>query len=117
MLWGDNYPTLRQMEFASAVSVALNFAAPIIAYLYQRRHRRHRWWPHVIAWFWIVASVPIWDVLAMPQLEPEEVSIGDTLSIFPTVLSIVFILFGYCAVGPGLLVRFIFQKMKMANAR
>jgi hypothetical protein len=117
MLWGGNYPTLQQIEFAAAVSVALNFAAPIVAYMYSRRLTRYRWWPHVIACLWVIVSVPIWDVLAQPQLGPEETSIGDTLKIFPTVLSIVFILFGYCVVGLGLLVRFIFQKVKMTHAR
>jgi ABC-type Mn2+/Zn2+ transport system permease subunit len=115
---GDIHSLLPQIIIGTLLSVALNFAAPIIAYLFSRRLKRYRWWPHAIACLWVISSVGIFEALVMPQLPPDEIpSFGEQVTVAPTLLSAALIFLGYCVAVLWQFLRFMFREITMAHAK
>ncbi|NEV00989.1 hypothetical protein [Bradyrhizobium uaiense] len=97
---GDPYPTILPLALGIPLSLFLNFGAPIAAYLFSRRLKRHKWWPHVVACFWEIISIVVFAFLLLPAIPADEASgPGDGLLLIPTVLSVAVVLLGYCIVS------------------
>lgn len=93
----DPYPTILSPTFGVPLSLALNFGAPIAAYLFSLRLTQHRWWPHVVACFWEIISLVVFAILLLPTIPSDEApGLGDGLLLIPTAISIVIVLSGYC---------------------
>jgi hypothetical protein len=93
----DPYPTTLSPAFGVPLSLVLNFGAPVVAYLFSLRLKRHRWWPHVVVCLWEIISIAISGILLFPKIPSDEApGPGDGLLLIPTLLSVAVILFGYC---------------------
>jgi hypothetical protein len=94
---GDPYPTILSPGFGIPLSLLLNFAAPFAAYLFSRRLKGYKWWPHVVACCWEIISIFVFAILLLPAIPADEApGPGDGFLLFPTVLSAAAVLLGYC---------------------
>jgi hypothetical protein len=68
----DHYPTILSPDVGIPLSLALNFVAPVVAWLLSRELQRHRWWPHAIACFWEISSLFVFGTLLLPTIPADE---------------------------------------------
>jgi hypothetical protein len=93
----DPYPTILSPAFGIPLSLALNFGAPVAAYLFSLRLKQHRWWPHVVACFWEIISLVVFAICLFPKIPSDEApGPGDGFLLIPTLISVAIVLFGYC---------------------
>jgi hypothetical protein len=96
---GDPYPTILSQGFGVPLSMFLNFGAPLAAHQISRRLERLKWWSHVVAFFWQIISIFVFAILLLPAVPADEApGPGDGFLLFPTLLSVAVVLFGYCIV-------------------
>jgi hypothetical protein len=94
---GDPYPTILSLNLGIPLSLALNFGVPAVAWLLSRKLKRLRWWPHAVACFWEIISVPVFAILLLPVMPADEApGPGDGFILIPTLLSAAVVLSGYC---------------------
>jgi hypothetical protein len=95
----DAYPTILPSGLGTLLSLALDFGAPLVAWLLSRKLKTHRWWPHAVACFWEIISLPVFTILLLPLVPAYEApGPGDGLLLIPTVFSAAAVLLGYCIV-------------------
>lgn len=93
----DPYPTMLSPGFGVPLSILLNFGAPVTAHWFSCRHKRLKWWPHVVAIFWQIISIFVFAILLLPAIPADEApGPGDGFVLFPTLLSVAVVLLGYC---------------------
>jgi hypothetical protein len=93
----DPYPAILSPDLGIPLSLALNFGAPVVAWLLSRELKRHRWWPHAIACFWEISSLFVFATLLLPTIPADEApGPADGLLLIPTAFSAAVVLLGYC---------------------
>jgi hypothetical protein len=93
----DPYPTILSLNLGIPLSLALNFGIPAVAWLFSRKLKRHRWWPHAVACFWEIISLQVFAVLLLPVMPADEApGHGDGFVLIPTLFSAAVVLLGYC---------------------
>jgi len=93
----DPYPTILSLNLGIPLSLVLNFGAPVAAWLFSRKLKRYRWWPHAVACFWEIISIWVFAILLLPVMPADEApGPGDGFVLFPTLLSAAIVLLGYC---------------------
>jgi hypothetical protein len=103
------YPTLISPALGVPLSMVLNFGAPPAAYLFARRLKRHRWWPHIAVCLWEIISVAVFAILLFPKIPADEApGPGEGFVLLPTLLSVAIVMFGYCIVLLWKFLRFMF---------
>jgi hypothetical protein len=104
----DPYSTIIFPGLGVQLSLALNFGAPVVAWLVSRKLKRHGWWPHAVACFWEIGSLFVFAVLLLPAIPPDE-SPGpaDGFVLIPTALSAAVVLLCYCIAGLYKFVRWV----------